>query len=65
MTIKHKCGDNIVENVATSTSEQRSSYHENFHYEGSGWLYWIETYYTVSKCTKCGKSHRIKENQLL
>lgn len=65
MTIKHKCGDKVVENTATMKSEQRSSYRENFHYEGSGWHYWTETTFRVDKCCECGRSHEIAENKVL
>jgi len=65
MTIKHKCDNEIVENNATIRTENRSSYHENFHSDFSPWHYWTEIYYVVKKCSKCGKSHEIKEDKLI
>jgi hypothetical protein len=67
MTIKHKCGDEIVSNSTTRKTENRSSYseHAEMHYEGGGWFHWTEITYTVSKSIKCGKSHFLKESELL
>jgi hypothetical protein len=67
MTIKHKCGDEIVSNSTTRKTENRSSYSEHaaMHYGGDGWSHWTETAYTVDKCTECGKLHYFKEDELL
>ena len=29
------------------------------------WNRWIEVTYHVEKCTKCGKSHTLKESEIL
>ncbi len=67
MTIKHKCGDKVVTNKATSETTEHKSYNEHaaMHYEGGGWHKWFETEYTVKKCVKCGGEHILNENQLL
>jgi hypothetical protein len=65
MTIKHKCEGKTVENKATVEKQQRSSYHENFHSDFSGWNHWIEVTYHVEKCSKCGESHVVKESEVL
>jgi hypothetical protein len=67
MTIKHKCGDKTVSNKATRKTEKHSLYneHADMHYEGGGWFHWFETTYTVDKCKNCGKTHLIKEDDLL
>ena len=65
MTIKHKCEGKTVKNKATVEKQNRSSYHENFDHDGDGWNRWIEVTYCVDKCTKCGNSHVLKENEVL
>lgn len=64
MTIKHKCETELVSNKAISESINRSSYHENFNYDGDGWTRWIEINYKVEKCIRCGKPHYLNEKDL-
>jgi hypothetical protein len=67
MTIRHKCQGKIVSNKATRETTQHQSYSEHaaMHYGGDGWSHWTTTVYLVEKCKKCGKSHEIKEADLL
>lgn len=67
MTIKHKCGENVVENQATTKTDTRKKYNERaaMHYEGGGWSSWTDLYYIVDKCIICGNSHKLKESEVL
>lgn len=67
MTIKHKCGKEVVENKATTRTHKEKSYDEHaaMHYDCSGWSEWTVTTYIVDKCNKCGRSHELDEHNLI